>query len=125
MLSPYVFQTPAESRATRHPIRFGASGLSLRVDEITVYRDVYYTHQSGGHGDGEPYVLEDNEFFVMGDNSPVSHDSRRWRHAPVPRQLLVGKPFLVHMPSKPGELQIGGYTMQLRLPDLSRVRLLK
>jgi signal peptidase I len=49
--------------------------------------------------------LADDEFFVMGDNSPRSQDSRLWtnrrgaarRHA-VPRQAMVGKAFAIYWP---------------------------
>lgn len=50
--------------------------------------------------------LGDDEFFVMGDNSPRSKDSRLWpndyrqaknRHA-VPRPKLVGKAFFIYWP---------------------------
>jgi signal peptidase I len=50
--------------------------------------------------------LEANQFFVMGDNSPRSQDSRLWpnevRHAPnrhaVERQALIGKAFFIYWP---------------------------
>ncbi|GAB4137153.1 MAG: signal peptidase I [Planctomycetaceae bacterium] len=57
----------------------------------------------------QPAVFErlgDNEYFVMGDNSPRSKDSRLWpnayrnakhRHA-VPRSNLVGKAFYIYWP---------------------------
>lgn len=125
VLTPVMFQTPPQGRVTRHPVRFGAAGLNVRVDEVMLYRDIYYTPQQTRHGISSPYQLGDDEFFVMGDNSPVSHDSRRWDEAPVPRSLLVGKPFLVHLPSRPGELHIGERTWLLRLPDLERIRILK
>lgn len=49
--------------------------------------------------------LQADEFFVMGDNSPQSADSRLWanrrgavnRHA-VPRNAMVGKAFLIYWP---------------------------
>lgn len=49
--------------------------------------------------------LRPGEFFVMGDNSPRSQDSRLWsnkrgavnRHA-VPRQAMVGKAFIIYWP---------------------------
>lgn len=50
--------------------------------------------------------LDADEFFMMGDNSPASQDSRLWpndvrrakhRHA-VPRTALVGKAFYVYWP---------------------------
>ncbi len=125
VLPPVHFQTPAGSRVTRHPVRFGAHGLKLQVNDIKLYRDVYYTAQHTRHAVGKPHTLGSDEYFVLGDNSPVSHDSRRWNAAPVPGNLLVGKPFLVHLPSKPGQLRVGAHEMQLRLPDVERIRLLK
>jgi hypothetical protein len=125
VLGPIPFRTPADSRTTRHPVRFGARGVTVDVDDIRLYRDVYYTPHLSKHGVSRPYSLGPDEFFVLGDNSPVSHDSRRWDDAPVPRTLLVGKPFLVHLPSKPGQLRVGAHEMRLRLPDVERIRLLR
>jgi hypothetical protein len=106
-------------------IRFGGRGLDLRIDQLNVYRDVYYTSARARHGVNRPYTLGPDEFFMLGDNSPVSHDSRRWDDAPVHRSLLLGKPFLVHLPSKPGSLRIGDHEMHLRIPDTERIKFLR
>lgn len=46
----------------------------------------------------DPNDLED-EFFVLGDNSPRSLDSRLWNVSPaVPRRLLIGKAFFIYWP---------------------------
>ena len=66
--------------------------------------------------------MGDDEFFFLGDNSPVSLDSRGWRAPVVPRHLIVGKPIVVHLPSKPGRIRIGGREWFFRVPDFSRIR---
>jgi hypothetical protein len=50
---------------------------------------------------GRPVTLEAGEFFVLGDNSPNSRDSRIWdlRSPVVPRRNLVGKAFFVYWPA--------------------------
>ena len=52
---------------------------------------------SGGP-DYAPYTLGAEEYFLVGDNRPVSHDSRDWNDndpsmdvGPVPRRLIVGR----------------------------------
>jgi len=81
-------------------------------DPAAWYED-YITNLSANKiGRGEKYehvtfrfVLGPDEFFMMGDNSPRSKDSRLWgnhrgakhRYA-VPRSALVGKAFYVYWP---------------------------
>ena len=42
---------------------------------------------------------DNDEFLMLGDNSPRSNDSRLWQttHS-VPRHLLIGKAFFVYWP---------------------------
>jgi signal peptidase I len=124
-MTPWPFETPSGTPVPRKAARFGARGLDVQVDELKLYRDVYYTSSRCRNAVNRPLALRDDEYFVLGDNSPVSHDSRRWDEAPVHRSLLLGKPFLVHLPSKPGRLRIGNYVMHLRMPDTERIRFLK
>ena len=124
-LPPWPVQTPEATPVPRRAVQIGARGLDVRVDQLKLYRDVYYTTARSRNGVNRPFALADDQYFVMGDNSPLSHDSRRWDEAPVHQSLLLGKPFLVHLPSKPGRLRIGNYEMHLRLPDTERIRLLR
>jgi hypothetical protein len=125
IMEPWSFEAPAESQPPRIPVRFGARGLNLKVSQLKLYRDVYYTDTRAHHAVNRPYELSDDDYFVLGDNSPVSHDSRRWEKPEVHRSLLIGKPFLVHLPSKPGSLRFGNREVHLRIPDWERIRFLK
>ena len=39
----------------------------------------------------EPITLGDDEYFCLGDNRPVSQDSRYEEVGPVKRSIIVGK----------------------------------
>ncbi len=95
---------------------FGTGQLTLA--HTTVSRDSYYTERDSQNRkapravEGKPFQLNEDEFFVMGDNSPNSHDGRWWpeptmvtrgqtppRAGVVPREYLVGKAMFVYWPS--------------------------
>ena len=103
------------------PAIVGARG-AVSVTELMLHRDVHYTRGRAVHGVEEDYQLRPGELFVLGDNSPVSLDSRGWEEGAVPERLLVGKPFVVHLPSRPGTLSWGAGSTTVRIPDPSRVR---
>jgi signal peptidase I len=45
------------------------------------------------------YELKQDQFFVLGDNSPLSADARFWRGEHyVDRSLLVGKALCIYWP---------------------------
>lgn len=102
------------------PVRLGAAGTELEVSGLRLDRDVYYTTEAGQ--EGRRYLLGPEEFFVLGDNSPVSLDSRAWSHPAIHRTLLIGKPFVVHLPSRSQPIRWGEKAAVLRVPDFSRVR---
>jgi len=97
-------------------VRLFGSG-SLLYSHLAIYRDIYYTNRRYLGGavaracakDG--FSLGKDEFFVFGDNSPVSFDSRWWhkygfgnnkkvyRAGIVPRDYLLGKAIFVYWPS--------------------------
>jgi hypothetical protein len=106
---------------TREPALLGATGTHLRVEHLRLYRDVYYTpkHAAASRGD---FSVGPDELFVLGDNSPVSVDGRGWDSATIPQRLLIGKPFVVHLPSKQERVEIGSSVHHIRIPDFSRVR---
>lgn len=104
--------------------QFKVSGGKVRVTDLRLFRDVYYTPGRRRNAVQSDCVVPPNNYFVMGDNSPVSSDSRNWSQPFVPDRLLIGKPFIVHLPSRPGAVNSGESRMSLRLPDFRRIRLI-
>lgn len=131
-------------------VLIAAERAECELAHLLLERDVYYTtwHRlvdphgnevpiAGRQGiDGHPIKLGPDEFFVCGDNSPKSHDSRFWRAADVaahlrddltagayqvgtvPRDQMIGRAFLVYWPGFMPLFE-GGWAV---LPDLGRVR---
>ncbi len=80
--------TPSDDPRTGTILGIGATDTAVRVGEIAVLRDVYYTQGPGGP---TQYRLGPYEYFVLGDNSPHSVDSREWAaRGGVSAGLLLG-----------------------------------
>lgn len=93
-------------------------GGKVTLSHVAIFRDIHYTtSQVGNSGEsarameGKPFTLGKDEFFVLGDNTPNSLDSRWWSRPGVgnngreyakgivPRDYLVGKALFVYWPS--------------------------
>jgi hypothetical protein len=109
--------------APRRPVRFGAKGAAVEVSSLKLFRDVYYTDDPGRRAIDAPVELKSDEYFVLGDNSPVSKDSRSWaENVVLTNEMLLGKPLVVHLPSRKQRLQLGGWQTEIRIPEFSRMR---
>ena len=69
-----------------------ASECDIALSWITLERDVYYRQTDRLPGcagcRGSPVELRRNQFYVLGDNSSSSSDSRYW--GIVPGNLILG-----------------------------------
>ena len=125
LFAPIPYDRPADAPPPGDsPATVGARG-AVSVTDLILYRDVHYTRGRAVHGVEDDYELGPGELFVLGDNSPVSLDSRGWEDGAIPERLLVGKPFVVHLPSRPGTLSWGAGQTTVRIPDPSRVRFVR
>jgi signal peptidase I len=132
LFPPYDYDDPAVSPPPfASPVGLGVLGAGgADVARVRIDRDIYYTDVLAGgprrpFGIGAAYQLGPDEFFVLGDNSAVSNDSRFWPGSPVVRrEAFLGKPFLVHLPSRGIPLQVFGRTLSW-IPDPREIRYIR
>jgi hypothetical protein len=95
------------------------AGAPMTLRAVNLDRDLYYTAIGAERGTESPLDLRERQFFVLGDNSPQSKDSRKLEavdpwvrlhtaegHGPggvptgvVPEKLMVGRAFFVYFPA--------------------------
>jgi signal peptidase I len=89
------------------PVGITATRADIRVKQLRVLRDTFYIGAVDvGARPGEileedrlEFDLEADQFFVLGDNSAASKDSRLWLEGHhVDRDLLIGKAMAVFWP---------------------------
>ena len=121
-------------------IALAGRGNKFELQNIKLFRDTHYTispdgsNTPGAATEGHPFTLGPDEFFVMGDNSASSFDSRFWSEkgfntdreyeytmGTVPRDYLIGKAFFVYWPAG-HKLPFGRLNL---IPDVGRMRFIK
>jgi signal peptidase I len=68
---------------------------AIAVRAVDVARDVHYT-RSGEYLSSRSYRVPDDHYFMLGDNSENSQDSRKY--GPFPEGAILGRPHLVFYP---------------------------
>jgi len=115
---------PSDRRGTDRPLHFEVRGASAVVRHLKLSRDVQYRSE-GENGIARAHPLGADEYFLMGDNSPASEDSRAWKKPGVPEGEFIGKPFLVHQPLRIGRIVLNGNEHRFQTVDWDRFRLLR
>lgn len=114
------------------------SGSPVTLHRVGLDRDLHWRTDRDPDGytratsPGKTFTLLDDQFFMLGDNSPSSRDSRMWdvvdpwvaatmddRIGVVPRELMMGKAFFVYFPAPHQNLG------PVPVPDFGRLRFIK
>jgi signal peptidase I len=107
------------------PLAIGAQGLGVTLEALRVYRDVYYTPRQGRKASADlatGVTLAGNEYFVIGDNSLTSDDSRSWAEdRMIARPWLVGRLLMVALPMR----EATWYGRHFQVPDAGRIRYIR
>ncbi len=83
-------------------IKNGHVSVNGQLPDSKVEQNIYYYNQGTYGQEGQTIDVPKDSYFVLGDNSSSSHDSRFWGF--VPKRLLIGRAICVFWP--PRRLQI-------------------
>ncbi|MFA5099358.1 MAG: signal peptidase I [Candidatus Omnitrophota bacterium] len=102
-----VFIFPQDTKKDFIKRIVGLPGETVEIRNGTIYINDFpvvdqklsrqYYYNRGDYGDlGKKIRIPDDQFFVLGDNSASSQDSRYWGF--VPRDNLLGKAMVIYWP---------------------------
>lgn len=72
--------------------------INNELTDNAILRKIYYYNYGDYAKENVTIKIPEKNFFVLGDNSAVSRDSRYWGF--VPRKNLSGRAFLIYWPPK-------------------------
>jgi signal peptidase I len=103
-----VFKSTEEKKKylIKRLVVFGGETLEIKegslyindkpISGIDSFGQRYYYNRGEFGGEGQRVAVPDKSFYMLGDNSAGSRDSRYWGF--VPKKNLVGKAFLIYWP---------------------------
>lgn len=119
-------------------IRWEFEGSALSMHRVGLDRDLYYEPARSGPRPGlathpnQVATLSPEHYYVLGDNSPSSKDSRLWTGVDAPvrmqidetvgvvhRKLMLGKAFFVYFPAP------HMVANRVPIPDFGRMRFIR
>lgn len=121
LFTPFDFPRVVDRPGIERPFRISTQGFHGEATRLALFRDVHY-RSSGDHGVRKPYELGAREYFMLGDNSINSDDSRSWGIPAVPEANFQGKPFLLHQPGRKGTFSVGTSHYSYPTVDWSRIK---
>ena len=114
----------AERRGIERPLQIGVRGANLTIHDLAIFRDVHY-RADGRNATSVAYRLGPDEYFMLGDNSANSKDSREWDIPGVPERDFLGKPFFIHQPLRVGRFGMNGRDRRVQVIDWDRLKLME
>ena len=96
------------------PVGIGSAGVRVRITHLRILRNIYYIADQVAVGTASAnrgfarwscLPTDEEQFFMLGDNSANSSDARLWGpdHY-VSRDLLIGKAFFLYWPHSWNEI---------------------
>jgi signal peptidase I len=77
-------------------IKNGHVYINGDILKVSPFRKIGYVSEGDLGTEGNPYIVASNSFFVLGDNSGNSLDSRHF--GPIPQADLVGRAYKIYWP---------------------------
>lgn len=105
-----VFKYPEDTKKDFIKRLIGLPGEKIRIkdgriwadgrliDQPDIFQEIYYYNKPGTPygADGIEIEVPEDSYFVLGDNSASSRDSRYWGF--VPKKYMLGEAFLIYWP---------------------------